>query len=91
MISTSPGLKTVLPVHAHAVDDGRTEIGEKDRQRAEILRQNVAFGIDDADAIVAHLVDHHVVGSLAQHGGHLVGDMRQAGAHDFDGDRIDGG
>ena len=90
MISTSPGLKSVAAVHAHAVDDRGSEIGEKDRQRAEILRENIAFGIDDADAVVAHLVDHHVVGSLAQHGRHLVGDMRQAVAHDFDGDRVDG-
>ncbi len=30
--------KSVLAVHAHAVDDGRAEIGEKDRQGAEVLR-----------------------------------------------------
>ena len=83
------GLKAVSAMHAHAVDDGRAEIGQENRQRAEILRQNIAFRIDDADAVVAHLVDHHVVGSLAQHGGHLVGDMGQAVAHDFDGDRVD--
>jgi hypothetical protein len=30
-------------VHAHAVDDRGTEIGEKDRQRAEVLREDIAL------------------------------------------------
>ena len=83
-------LKTVFSVHAHAIDDGRAEIGQKNRQRAKILGKNSTLGVHDADAIVAHLVDHHVVGSLAQHRGHLIGDMGQPLAHHFNGDRVHG-
>ena len=83
------GFETVAPMTAHPVDNRRTEIGEKNRQSAKILRENVPVWIDDADTIIPHLVDHHVVRGLAQHGGHFVSDMGQAIAHDFDSYGID--
>src|SRR5262249_59491149 len=42
-----------------------------------------------AAAEVAHLVDHHVVGGLAQCPRHLVGIGIDGIAHDLDGDGID--
>ena len=85
------GLETVPAMGAHAIDDRGPQIGEKNRQRAEVLRKNIAVRIDDANAVIAHLVDHHIVGSLAQDGGHFISDMSQAIAHDLNRDRIDGG
>src|SRR5690606_29268909 len=46
-------------------------------------------GVDQAAAIVAHLVDHHVVGRLGQHVGHLVAIGDDGVAYHFDGNWID--
>jgi len=86
-----PGAKSVFAMHAHAVDDSGAEIGEKNWQRAEVLRENISFRIDNTDAVVAHFVDHHVVRCFTQHRRHFIGDMGQAVANNFDRDRINGG
>src|SRR5262249_49108819 len=65
------------------------EVGEEDRQAALVLRDHSAFAIDQTAAEVAHLVDHHVVGGLAQCARHLVGIGIDGVAHDLDGDGID--
>ena len=46
--------------------------------RVETLRD--ALGIEQRGAVVAHLVDHHVVGSALQVGRHLVGGGAHGGA-----------
>ena len=81
--------ETVKSVARDAVLHGDAEIGEKDRQAALVLRDHAAFAVDQATAEIAHLVDHHVVGRLAQRGRHLVRISVDGVTHDLDGDRID--
>src|SRR5208282_3281555 len=64
------------------------EIGQKNRQTALVLRNHAAFAVDEATAKIPHLVDHHVVGGLAQRRRHFVGISVDRVAHDLDGDRI---
>ena len=86
MISTSPGLKPSRPQRAMpsstATPRSARKIGRPPRF-CEIIRP---CGVDQAAAIVAHLVDHHVVGGLAQRIRHLVGIGDDGVAHDLDGD-----
>ena len=77
------------PINIDAILHRHAEVGEKNRQRTFILRQGPAFVIDDADAVILHLVDHHVIGGLFQHRRHLVGGCFQSAANDFHSDRID--
>ena len=59
------GMDILQSVDFDAVLHGHAEIGEKNRQRALILRHRPPFMIDDADAVILHLVDHHVIGGAA--------------------------
>jgi hypothetical protein len=70
------------------VGDRDAEVGEEDRQAAAVLRDHPRLGVDQSAAIVANLVDHHVVGRLRQRVGHLVGIGDDGVAHDLDGDRM---
>src|SRR5262249_36207969 len=65
------------------------QVREEEPQFAFVLRDHPAFAIDQAAAEVAYLVDHHVVGGLAQGPRHLVGIGIDGVAHDLDGDGID--
>ena len=82
-------LETVAPVALHPVHDDDAEIGDEMRDAADILRDQLALGVDERGAEVAHLVDHHVVGGALQVGRHLVGDRRQGVADDLEGDRVE--
>ena len=59
------------------------------RHAADVLRDQLAVGVDQRGAEVAHLVDHHVVGGALQVGRHLVGDRGQRVADHFQRDRIE--
>ena len=52
-------------------------------------RDQFAVGVDQRGAVVAHLVDHHVVGGALQVGRHLVGDGGQRVADHFERDRVE--
>jgi hypothetical protein len=82
------GRKTREPVARDAVLHRDAEVGEEDRQAASVLRDHAAVGVDQPAAEVAHLVDHHVVGGLAQRRRHLVGIGVDGVAHDLDGDGV---
>ena len=82
------GREAVEPVARDAVGHRDAEIGEEDRQAAAVLRDHPRLRVDQPAAIVAHLVDHHVVGGLAQRVRHLVGIGDDGVAHDLDGDRM---
>src|SRR5207248_8010884 len=62
--------------------------GEEDRQAALVLRDHAALAVDQTTAEIAHLVDHHVVGGLAQRRGHLIGIGVDGIAHHLDGHGI---
>ena len=81
--------KALGAVALHAVGDDDAEVGDEVRNAADILRDELAFGIDQRGAEVAHLVDHHVVGGALQVGGHFVGDRRQRIADHFQRHRIE--
>ena len=83
------GLEALAAVALHAVDDDDAEIGDEVRHAADVLRHELAVGIDQRGAEVAHLVDHHVVGGALQVGRHLVGDRGQRVADHFQRDRIE--
>jgi hypothetical protein len=59
------------------------------RDAADVLRDQLAVDIEQCRAVVAHLVDHHVVGGALQIGRHFVGDRWQRVAQDFERDRIE--
>ena len=82
------GLEAVEAVARDAVFDRDAEIGEEDRQAAAVLRDHARLRVDQPAAIVAHLVDHHVVGGLAQRIRHLVRIGDDGVAHDLDRDRM---
>src|SRR4030095_9539224 len=82
-------MDVIEPVDLHAVLYRHAEIGEKDRQSALILRHRPALVFYDADAVILHLVDHHVIGGPFEHNRHLVGGCFQSAANDFYGNRID--
>ena len=82
------GREAVEAVARDAVGDRDAEVGEEDRQAAAVLRDHARLRVDQAAAIVAHLVDHHVVGGLRQRVRHLVGIGDDGVAHDLDGDRM---
>jgi len=75
-------------VAGDAVGDRDAEVGEEDRQTAAVLRDHPRLGVDQPAAIVADLVDHHVVGRLRQRVGHFAGIGDDGVAHDLDGDRM---
>ena len=80
------GLEAIKAPALDAVLHGHAEIGEEDGQAAAILRDHAALGVDEPATEVADLIDHHVVGRLAQRIGHFVGESDDGVAHDFDGD-----
>ena len=80
--------EAVEAVARDAVGDRDAEVGEEDRQAAAVLRDHPRLGVDQPAAIVADLVDHHVVGGLGQRVRHLVGIGDDGVAHDLDGDRM---
>src|SRR6185436_18870149 len=59
------------------------------RHAADVLRDQLALGVEQCGAIVAHLVDHHVVGGALQVGRHLVGDGRQGVADHLERDGVE--
>ena len=81
-------LESLRAVALHAVGDDDAEIGHEVGDAADILRDELALGIDQRGAEIAHLVDHHVVGGALQIGRHFVGDRRQRVADHFQSDRI---
>ena len=89
VMMTSPGLKPSRAVALHAVDDDDAEIGDEVRDAADVLRDQLALGVEQRGAEVAHLVDHHVVGGALQVGRHLVGDGGQRVADHFERDRVE--
>ena len=88
-MTTSPGLNPSLTVALHAVDDEDAEIGDEVGDAADILRNQLAVRVEQRGAIVADLVDHHVVRGPLQIGGHLVGDGRQRVAEHLERDGIE--
>ena len=84
------GVNVVLAVDFDAVLHRDAKIGEKDRQRAFVLRHRPPLMIEHRDAVILHLVDHHVVGGLLQNRRHLVGGGLQSAADNFYGNGIDG-
>ena len=82
-------LEALGAVALHAVDDDDAEVGDEVRDAADILRDQLALGVEQRGAIVAHLVDHHVVGGALQVGRHLVGDGGQRVADDLQRHRIE--
>ena len=83
------GRKAVQAIAFDAVLNRQTQVGQKDRQPAFVLANHASLHIDQAAAKVAHLVNHHVVGRLAQRQGHFfrIGDERMG--HHLLGDRVD--
>jgi hypothetical protein len=65
--------KAVQPKALNAVLHGNAQVGQKDGQAARVLADHAALGVNEAAAKVAHLVDHHVVGRLAQRQRHFFG------------------
>ena len=51
-------------VDLHAILHRHAEVGEKNRQGAFVLRHRPPFVIDDADAVILHFINHHVVGGF---------------------------
>ena len=82
-------LEAVAAVALHAVDDEDAEIGDEVRDAADILRDQLALSVEQRGAVVADLVDHHVVGGPLQIGSHLVGDGRQRVAEHLERDGIE--
>ena len=82
-------LESVAAVALHAVDDEDAEIGNEVGDAADILRNQLAVRVEQRGAIVADLVDHHVVGGPLQIGGHLVGDGRQRVAEHLERDGVE--
>src|SRR5690606_2177429 len=80
--------KTVEAVFPDPVLHRDAEVGEEDRQATVVLRDHTTFDVDEAAAVVAHLVDHHVVGGLAESLSHLVCVGDDGIADDFYRDRI---
>src|SRR6266852_2725231 len=78
--------ETAQAVSLNAVFHSRPEIGEEDRQAAAVLRNHPPLYVEQTTAIVAHFVDHHVVGGFGEHIRHLVGIGDDGIAHDFNGD-----
>src|SRR5207253_4552233 len=84
------GRKALPAVAPHAVGDDDAEVGDEMRYPADVLADQLAGGVDQRGAEVAHLVDHHVVGGALQIDRHLVGDRGQRIADDFERDGIEG-
>ena len=82
-------LEAVGAVAPHAVGDENAEVGDEVRHAADVLRNELALGVEQRGAIVAHLVDHHVVGGALQVGRHLVGDGGQGVADHFERDGVE--
>ena len=85
---TSPGLDIIDAVDVDAILHRDAEIRQKNRQGALVLRHGAALMIDDADAVVLHFVDHHVVGGFLEDGRHLVRRRLERAADDFGRDWI---
>jgi hypothetical protein len=82
------GLEPVDAVALDGVVDDDAEVGHEVGDAADVLRQEPALLVHERAAVVADLVDHHVVRPLLEVEGHLVGDGRERVAHDLDGYRI---
>ena len=65
-------LETAAAVALHAIDHQDAQIRNEVRDAADILRDQLALQIEQRGAIVAHLVDHHVVGGALQIGRHFI-------------------
>src|SRR5689334_11579041 len=81
----------ILPtVNGDAIENREAEdIGEKDRNAATRLRNEAAFGVDDADGIILIFVDQRTEGRARQVCFDLVGDGLEKLTDDLKRDRID--
>ncbi len=82
-------MDAVLAVDFDAVLYRHAKVGQEDRQRSLVLRHRTAFVIQDRDAVVLHLVDHHVIGGAFEHHRHFVGGGPKSTADNFYRNRID--
>src|SRR6266542_1013993 len=80
----------VQSIDLDAVLNRYAQVSEEDRQRAPVLRHRLPLVIDDADAVVLHLVDHHVVSRALEHSRHFIGGGLESAADNFYRNRIDG-
>ncbi len=64
--------------------DHDAEIGHEVRDAADVLRDQPSVHVEQRAAIIADLVDHHVIRGALQIDGHLVGDRRQRVAQHFE-------
>jgi len=83
--------EAVPAVALHGVGDDDAEVGDEMRHAADVLADQLAGGVDQRGAEVAHLVDHHVVGGALQIDRHLIGDRGERIADDFERDGIERG
>ncbi len=83
--------KALPAVALHGVGDDDAEVGDEMRHAADVLADQLAGGVDQRGAEVAHLVDHHVVGGALQIDRHLIGDRGERIADDFERDGIERG
>ena len=81
-------LETVLAISLHPIDDDHAEISNEVRDAAHVLGDQLALGVEKCSAIVAHLVNHHVVGGALQVSRHFIGDGRQRVADDLERDGV---
>ena len=65
-------LEAVQAIAVNAILDHDAHVGDEVRNTADVLRHQRAFGIEQRATVVAHLVDHHVVGRALQVLGHFV-------------------
>ena len=81
--------ETVFAVTFQSIPDHVAQIRDEVRHPADVLRQQSSPGVEQAAAIVAHFVDHHVVRGSLQQVGHLIRDSRKHIANDFQRDDVE--
>jgi len=82
-------LKSVHAVAGDAVANDYAHVRDEVGNTAGVLRQQPAARVEQAAAVVAHLVDHHVARGALHHLRHLVGDCRQRVPDDLEGNDVD--
>src|ERR1700733_7028871 len=80
--------ESTCSIALHTIDNDRSEVGDKMRDAAYILRNERAVGGHERRAEIAHFVNHHVVRGAMEIGRHLVGDGGQSVADDFQRDGV---
>ena len=77
--------------HAVALDavaNDDAEVGDEVRDATHVLREQSSVDVEQAAAVVADLVDHHVERRALQHVRHLIGNRRQDVANHLEGDDV---